>query len=153
MSASIGNKIKTFRTQKKITQSQLASVLGISSSTVGMYEQDRREPDLRTLILLCDYFGVSADELLGISKPAVILQPRNDTTVLSERELYLLRAYREQPDLQLLVNDLLGFNTTSFIPVFEAAHSEDNHPPRTSCLPKEKWEKLSNAPETDDPLL
>ena len=152
MSASIGNTIKNYRTQKKITQSQLASVLGISSSTVGMYEQDRREPDLQTLILLCEYFGISADEILGISHTAaVILQPQNTAAILSDQELRLLRAYRERPELHSLISDLL--ETNSSVPVFEAAHSEDNHPPKTSHISKEKWEKISNAPETDDPLL
>ena len=169
MSNSIGNKIKNLRIQKKITQSELASVLGIAASTVGMYEQDRREPDLRTLIRLCEYFEISADELLGISKSATILPLPNCAETLSPQERLLVRYYRERADVQLIVKDLLNPSPAVLLPVlkaspeesqplqitpvFEAAHSEYNHPPKTTLFSKEKWDKIATAPETNDPLL
>ena len=65
MKKSLGNKIKELRKQKQLTQSELAAMLRISSSAVGMYEQGRREPDSETLLKLCDIFNVSSDYLLG----------------------------------------------------------------------------------------
>lgn len=64
---SLGSKIKQIRKRAGMTQSELASKLGISSSAVGMYEQDRREPDNRVLTRLCDIFGVSGDYFIGAS--------------------------------------------------------------------------------------
>lgn len=64
---SLGSKIKQLRKRAGMTQSELASRLGISSSAVGMYEQDRREPDNKVLSKLCDIFGVSGDYFIGSS--------------------------------------------------------------------------------------
>ena len=46
------------------SQAQLAGHLGVSPSTVGMYEQGRREPSLQAVVELSRVFGVSVDYLL-----------------------------------------------------------------------------------------
>lgn len=60
-----GNRLKSLRVQSGLTQAQLADKLNISPSTVGMYEQGRREPDNSTLTKLCHELKVSVDYLLG----------------------------------------------------------------------------------------
>ncbi len=65
MKHNIGKKIRELRTQKGIKQSELAEILGISTSAVGMYEQNRREPDITALKTISEYFGVSLDYLLS----------------------------------------------------------------------------------------
>lgn len=67
---SLGSKIKQLRKQAGMTQSELAGRLGISPSAVGMYEQDRREPDSRILSKLCGIFGVSGDFFIRSDKSA-----------------------------------------------------------------------------------
>ncbi|MBQ9461480.1 MAG: helix-turn-helix transcriptional regulator [Clostridia bacterium] len=67
---SLGSKIKQLRKQAGMTQSELAGRLGISPSAVGMYEQDRREPDRRILSKLCGIFGVSGDFFIRSDKSA-----------------------------------------------------------------------------------
>lgn len=62
-----GNRIKLLREEKKIRQDELAKVLSISPSAVGMYERDEREPNDEITIKLAEYFGVSTDYLLGKS--------------------------------------------------------------------------------------
>ena len=64
----IGNKIKELRKQAGLTQSELAARLGVSSSSVGMYEQGRREPDNDMILKLCNIFGVTSDSLIGNKK-------------------------------------------------------------------------------------
>ena len=64
-----GEKIKKLRVAAGMTQGQLAQKLGVSTSTVGMYEQGRRKPDGTMLIKLCNVFSVTADSLLGVSAP------------------------------------------------------------------------------------
>ena len=52
----IGKSIKYYRGQCHMTQKELAEKLRLSPSTVGMYEQNRRMPDvniLRELAILC----------------------------------------------------------------------------------------------------
>ena len=60
-----GRRLKELRLEKKINQSELGEIMGISPSTVGMYERDQRFPDKDTLGKIADYFEVSVDYLLG----------------------------------------------------------------------------------------
>lgn len=60
-----GRKLKELRLEKKINQSELGEIIGISPSTVGMYERDQRFPDKDILGKIADYFDVSIDYLLG----------------------------------------------------------------------------------------
>ncbi len=65
MKNTLGSRIKELRKNRDLTQQQLAKLLGISASSVGMYEQDRRKPDNETLLKLCNVFDTSADYILG----------------------------------------------------------------------------------------
>ena len=58
------HRIKILRTKSKMSQAQLANLLHISASTVGMYEQGRRSPSLDILIQMSNIFGVSLDYLI-----------------------------------------------------------------------------------------
>lgn len=58
-------RLKKLRCESDMKQSDLAKVLGVSASTIGMYEQGRRTPDLEVLTKIANYFQVSVDYLLG----------------------------------------------------------------------------------------
>ena len=60
----IGNRLKALRKKRNLTQQELGAALGVSASTIGMYEQGRREPDHKTLTALCRLFDVSSDYFL-----------------------------------------------------------------------------------------
>ena len=59
------NKLKELRKQFGLTQSELAKIIGVKASTVGMYEQNRRFPDVSVISKLCSYFNVSFDYLIN----------------------------------------------------------------------------------------
>lgn len=60
--------LKSLRTEHGMTQEQLAKILKISRSTIGMYEKGDREPDYETLEAIADFFNVDVDYLLGRTK-------------------------------------------------------------------------------------
>lgn len=60
-----GTTFKKLRMKQNKTQTELARELGIARSTVSMYEQGEREPDLNTLEKIADYFQVDMNEILG----------------------------------------------------------------------------------------
>ena len=62
-----GNRIKLLREEKEIKQEDLAKIIDVSPSAVGMYERDEREPNDEITLKLAEYFGVSTDYLLGKS--------------------------------------------------------------------------------------
>lgn len=62
-----GERIRSLRKEKGITQSELGEQLGIVKSTVSVYETEVYEPNIETLIKMADYFGVTTDYLLGRS--------------------------------------------------------------------------------------
>lgn len=59
-------RLRILRTAKRVSQGEFAKVLGIARATLASWEIGRREPDYAMLQKLADYFGVSADYLLGL---------------------------------------------------------------------------------------
>jgi transcriptional regulator with XRE-family HTH domain len=60
----IGKRIRELRRGAKLTQRELSDHLGVSASAVGMYEQNRRTPDIETIAVICGMFNITADYLL-----------------------------------------------------------------------------------------
>lgn len=60
-------RLKKLRLNKSLTQDELAPELGISRSTLGMYETGKREPDFETLETIADFFNVDMNYLIGYS--------------------------------------------------------------------------------------
>lgn len=61
----MGLRIAALRQSRNMSQSDLARQLGVSPSAVGMYEQGRREPPLRVVQDIAEFFGVSLDYLIA----------------------------------------------------------------------------------------
>lgn len=57
--------LRHLRKSAGLTQEELAEIFNISRSTVAMYEQGFREPDIETLELIADYFTIDMDFLFG----------------------------------------------------------------------------------------
>jgi transcriptional regulator with XRE-family HTH domain len=58
--------IAKLRKAKGITQSELASFLGVSFQAVSKWENGTTMPDIALLPKLSEYFQVSVDEILGL---------------------------------------------------------------------------------------
>lgn len=61
------NRLKQLRQKHKLTQSELADILGLKPTAISNYESKRNEPSFEKLIALSKYFDVSCDYLLGVS--------------------------------------------------------------------------------------
>lgn len=59
----IASKLRDLRIDADITQKQLASILGVSEATIGMYEQGRRIPTDEIKKRYAEYFKVSIDDI------------------------------------------------------------------------------------------
>lgn len=61
---SVVMRLKELRKSKKMSQLKLAIELHTSQNTISRYETGEREPGIRELIEIADYFNVSIDYLL-----------------------------------------------------------------------------------------
>lgn len=64
----IGNKIKELRIDKDKTQAEIAIMLGTEQSYYSKYEKGKHAIPINHLKALCEYYGVSADYILGLPK-------------------------------------------------------------------------------------
>lgn len=63
MAMKIGEKIKTLRKAKNISQESLAKVLGVTFQAVSKWETNTTAPDVSLIPSIASFFGVSIDEL------------------------------------------------------------------------------------------
>lgn len=66
MKLKIGEKLKELRYERRITQEQLADVLGVSCQSVSRWELGACYPDIELLPVIANYFDVSLDDLMGM---------------------------------------------------------------------------------------
>lgn len=88
MNADFSRSLSVLRAEKGISQRSAASDLGISQALLSHYENGIREPGLAFVGKACDYYGVSADYLLGRTLS------RDGTTIVGAEELYDLSTAR-----------------------------------------------------------
>lgn len=63
----IGENIRKLRKEKDITQEKLAQRLNISVPAISKWERGECLPDVTLIIPIASFFGVTTDELLGVS--------------------------------------------------------------------------------------
>lgn len=68
MNLLIGENIKRMRHERGLTQEEVASHLGISFQSISKWERGDGCPDITILPMLANYFGISIDELFGMSE-------------------------------------------------------------------------------------
>ena len=59
-------RIRDLREDHDKTQREIADILGTSQTMYARYERGANEMPIRHLIVLCEYYGVSADYILGL---------------------------------------------------------------------------------------
>lgn len=87
----IGERIKTMRLSRGLTQDELAEQCGVTRSAVSFWEHGQRDISWETICALSDIFNV---------RPSAITEDENPD---EDRELWELReSLRRNPDLKVL---------------------------------------------------
>ena len=85
--------LSTLRRSRGLSQRSAAADLGISQALLSHYENGAREPGLNFVCKACDYYGVSADYMLGRT------ELRDAISARAEEVRELSAALRELADL------------------------------------------------------
>ena len=68
MSLIFRQRLQRLREKRQISRKVLSELCGLSSDAIRRYERGEAEPNLKSLVLIADFFEVSTDYLLGIDK-------------------------------------------------------------------------------------
>ena len=104
----LGEKIKKYREEKKMTQMEVAEVLEVKPATISKYEAGALEPNIESLKKLAELFEVSVDELLK----------ENEFDV---SKINVLKVLREQKEMKLKGN---LYHNTQIIFAYNTNHIE-----------------------------
>lgn len=152
----IGNRIKNLRTQIGLSQSELAEMIGTIKQTIYKYEtgiitnipSDKIEQ-------MAKIFKVSPSYIMGWNDNTSATNTINikKQITLSSHELHVVEAYRNKPEIQPAVDKLLDIEKEEKHILFSAARSNDSHTPMGMVeLTEKEYQRLINAPETDEDL-
>ena len=98
----IGAFLKALRTEKGLTQEQLAGEMLVSSRTVSRWETGSNLPDLSVLLTLADFYGVGLRELLdGERRPEPMKESSDSET---RTTLQLAAGYSEEINRRIVRN-------------------------------------------------
>ncbi len=92
------NNIRKLRKSHNLTMKQLGEMMGVSESTISLYENNKAQPDIGMMYKMADYFGVSIDFLLGRKTDELKEKTTDDKLVvdilsLTEEEKTLVEGY------------------------------------------------------------
>lgn len=105
------DKLKQLRTERNLTQAEVAKAIGVSSATIGNYEQGTREPRNNEMWQkLANFFGITIDELIDKSyiPPNQKILPLGDDESDSEKD----RFKQFRTDIPIIYN---GVDITSIV--------------------------------------
>ena len=65
MESEFPGRLRRLRERRRMNRKAIGECCGLSKNIIGMYERGEKEPSLKTLIKIADFFEVSTDYLLG----------------------------------------------------------------------------------------
>ncbi len=100
-----GDRLRKLRKEKGLNQTELGNLVGVKKSEICLYELEKRNPSLETIVDFINIFDVSADYLLGTDVKAHVFtndDVRNYT--LTTEEMIFIEELKKE---KLIYNILL----------------------------------------------
>ncbi len=91
----LGKKIKQLRFKAGLTQEQLAEKLGIAAQSVSKWENAVAMPDITTLPLLAEIFGISIDDLFDLTTEQHLNRIENRLDIEKDLPQDVFREYED----------------------------------------------------------
>ena len=97
MNPTVGQRLSELREAKKISQEQLAKIVGVARTTISAYEIDMRQPSYDVLASLARVFRVSTDYLLGLDgRRAIVVEGLTEPEIEAIDTLVALMAEKNK---------------------------------------------------------
>lgn len=145
---SMGGKLYSLRMAKRMSQEQLAAVLGVSPAAVSKWERDMSKPSIELLWALADLFACSIDELVGrtqiqVEKVGIYDEKKLRLAVIGEDLLQCSEISRAQ-GLLALEPCIPAFKGESRFLTFAIPYALDLFMKKLGSRPDEPFQLLGN---------
>ncbi len=122
----LGKRIKELRTKYKLTQSELATQVGVTTATITAYECDSRQPSYDVLIKLASVFKVTIDSLILDRSQSVI-----DVSDLTPEQIIRVQGLVDY----LRSSDFIEvFCSRQPVDPYEVVRFKEKHPELFECI-------------------
>lgn len=101
---------KELRLASGLSQDEMAKKLGVSRSTIGMYETGARKPDSDMLEKIADMFNLDIDYLLGRTQKTTILPETVGKYYINEETAQIAQQIYDDPELHALFDAARDLN-------------------------------------------
>ena len=101
----IGSRLKNLRSSRGITQKELGLILGVTKASICCYEKGTRTPTIENLEDMVNYFGISADYLLGNDRMVTTNKNKPKSYLMTEEEVNLIKYLREKDYYEKLMDN------------------------------------------------
>ena len=107
----LGERLAELREMFGLTQQELSAKLHVSNSSISAYEKNTRDPSVSLLIAMAEYFDVSTDYLLGLSKynhPPSVMTEQLANGITIEATIHALKtlSQKQRSAILLVLNDM-----------------------------------------------
>lgn len=108
-----GERLRDLRIKRNLTQEELGGIFNppLSQSTVGTYENGKRQPTLENLAFLSRYFSVTTDYLLGLTDEIVVTKdedPKELRDFLKKNNVLFNGSELNEEEKQRMIDILTG---------------------------------------------
>ncbi|MGG1339920.1 helix-turn-helix transcriptional regulator [Bacillus toyonensis] len=92
----LNERLKLLRTERKLTQEQFATAVGITKASISKFENGIKTPSRETIEKIADHFNVTTDYLLGRSEDPELNERENN--IVTEEGKNILALIESLPE-------------------------------------------------------
>lgn len=106
-----GEKLKSARVAKKLTQQQLAEMVNAKHNSVSDWENDKSKPDMDTIELLCGALDITPSYIMGTKSDEeygnIVGNLMNEPDLLDMIEEYKLLSENDKKAIRQIISSLI----------------------------------------------
>lgn len=102
-----GMRISRLRQECGLTQQQLAAIAGVSHQAVSKWESGTTLPDIETMLILTDFFGITVEQLVSEDVETDMKKDAEESSVTAEIKVESNTVNKEKEERKMTVQELM----------------------------------------------